>query len=863
MAVVNTRNPLSAGVYKSENDFTETPQNSVAFNAGYVGSYPWGPVDKPTRINSIGSLTSKFGTPTDWNYTDHFAVEDYMAYSSNVILTRVIDDMTFNAYSATSGNGLEMKAQVINGEVVGVTFVTFGAGYSIGDLIPVETTHEVVTQAVFEVTNVDAFGAIVGLEIVEGGRGYIQDDTLTPAQLELQVRNEDDFLLQEEAGCANSAASISIAASFANVIAKYPGVYGNSLIFSAARASEFESWEYKSLFTVAPSASVYEATFNVDQVTLPQEVVDALQGSEAVVTVDGIKVVEGVAPAQYTLDPATGLFTFNTETETFTGDDTTSVFQLVNANNIQTDNALVKVNGAEIPQWTGSGSIPKGYAKVNGNSVTFGVSTAFVSADGINDDYVLNFGSEAVDVNDIQVFVNGSQYTVVTTGTPNTGEVLVTSGTLNGNNTAILQFEATEIPPLGLNNIIAYTGFLGAADNIEISYNYPETGLLKVYTDQNEIHAVVVSADGTFGDSPNEVLETYSFLSTIKGTKSFEGQITYYKDLINRRSQFVWIGREFKDFTTVRLSGGTDSLTVGNPERIKGWEDHYRDAGKMDFTYLISGAADITLQNWLIDNILECRGDVFGTFSPSFDDVVCFTDNTSVIENVVKWRNEIRGSSYWATEGNWKLRYDQYNDQYRWLPLAQDTLGLISRSNQENGEWVSPAGTTRGIYKNYFRMAYIPTKAERDVLYPNDVNPVFDVDGIGAILYGDKTGVGRNSAFGEIGVRMLFIVMQSEIAEFFEDFLFEQNTAFVRRRAFNITNSYLRGKLGDGAMDDYRVVVDETNNTAEVINSQTLCVNIMVRPNRSINFVKLQFTNTRFGLTFDEIQEGQRVDINR
>lgn len=860
MSYVNSRNPLSPSVVKFERDYGAPINAALTHDAIYVGAYEWGPACEPTKVYNKTQLLEKFGRPRDWNYLHWFAVADYLAYSAPVCLIRAIDDNTFNAYAGNTGSNFSATVQVINGEVEGVTYQNYGTGYSVGDIIPLETTHDVVETAVLIVKRVDPFGAITEVEVSNSGKGYIDGDVVTPGKINVQIKNDDDFLLKVQTGCSGILEnSTSLSAFYPSVIARYPGTPGNQLIFSTARASDFEDWEYKEAFAVAPSATVveYALTENQNVVTVDPQVLSDWQ-NDWVVTVNSTEIIEGTTPGTYTKDAANNTITLNVDTEYFTGDNETTQFVLANVFNLPTTNVVVKVNDNEIEQWSGDGLVPEGYVRVNGEEVTFGSISASTSGDGANTNYRLNFGSSVIDTTDLKIFVAGQPFTVITTGTPAVGEVLVTTSTIAGNNVADLEFEPSQPAPNGTNNIIGQTGFLDATDNIEVSYNYPEEGSLKIFSDQNEIHAVVATKDGTFGSEAGEILEAYPFASLVPGTKSYDGSLTYYKDLINKRSNYIWISNDLLEFTTVQLSGGTDSLEVNNPELIEGWE-LVKDPDQKEGRYLIGGPADPVLANWLIDNILECRCDLLGAFSPRFEDVVC--TNGRYIEGAISWRQLIHSTSFAVTEGNWKLRYDEFNDVYRWVPLNPDTLGIIAASNQEFGEWVSPAGEKRGRYKNLVRLAYSPNKNERDQLYPNDINPVYDAKKVGPILYGTRTLVGRNSGFRDISDRMLFIMLEQNLVRYFKEFLFEKNTEATRRRAFNIVNPWLRNLLGSEAFDDYKLVIDETNNGPEVLNRNQLCGALYIRPNASIENVCLDFIRSPHGITFEEIQESQRLKV--
>ena len=127
------------------------------------------------------------------------------------------------------------------------------------------------------------------------------------------------------------------------------------------------------------------------------------------------------------------------------------------------------------------------------------------------------------------------------------------------------------------------------------------------------------------------------------------------------------------------------------------------------------------------------------------------------------YRDLFNSSSYAFMDSGWKKQYDKYNDTYRWIPLNGDMAGLCARTDQQRDAWFSPAGLNRGQVKNVTKLAWMPTKADRDNLYKNGINPVVTFKGEGTVLYGDKTLLAKPSAFDRINVRRLFIVLEKSI----------------------------------------------------------------------------------------------------
>ena len=198
--------------------------------------------------------------------------------------------------------------------------------------------------------------------------------------------------------------------------------------------------------------------------------------------------------------------------------------------------------------------------------------------------------------------------------------------------------------------------------------------------------------------------------------------------------------------------------------------------------------------------------------------------------------------------------YDKYNDVFRFVPLNGDIAGLAARTVLIADSWFSPAGFSRGVIRGAVKLAYNPTKTQRDTLYRARVNPVSTFPGQGTVLFGDKTALSAPSAFDRINVRRLFITLEKAISTASKFQLFEFNDEFTRAQFRNLVEPFLRDVQGRRGITDFLVVCDETNNTGDVIERNEFRADIFVKPTRSINFITLNFIATRTGVAFSEVQ---------
>jgi phage tail sheath protein FI len=270
----------------------------------------------------------------------------------------------------------------------------------------------------------------------------------------------------------------------------------------------------------------------------------------------------------------------------------------------------------------------------------------------------------------------------------------------------------------------------------------------------------------------------------------------------------------------------------------------------VDVSLLISGPGNATVAASLI-TIAETRKDCLVFLSPTRASVVNNAGSEST--SILSFRAGLTSSSYAILDSGYKYQYDKYNDVYRYVPLNGDIAGVCARTDLERDPWFSPGGLNRGIIKNVIKLAYNPTKAERDNLYVQGINPVVTFQGEGTILFGDKTMLNRPSVFDRINVRRLFVVLEKSIARAARSTLFEFNDQFTRAQFVNLVEPYLRDVQGRRGITDFRVVCDTTNNTPEVIDSNRFVGDIYIKPARSVNFIQLNFVAVRTGVSFEEI----------
>jgi phage tail sheath protein FI len=393
----------------------------------------------------------------------------------------------------------------------------------------------------------------------------------------------------------------------------------------------------------------------------------------------------------------------------------------------------------------------------------------------------------------------------------------------------------------------------------------------------DEVHVAVIDEDGEFSGVPNRVLETFSYLSLASNAKTTQGTGNYAPDVIARSSNYIWIaampaafgsnagtatanGKNYAGSGvlthTVSLVNGSNSGSLTSSEYATGFAT-VNDPNGTAVDFLIApGMGSASDQQTVVNSMVviaeNTRKDCVVVASPNRAAVVGnATPRASII--AAQTSNTFTRSSYLFADANYLKVYDKFNDNYVFIPAAASTAGIMAASDNNQAPWFSPAGTRRGRYFGVTSLSFNPDKSDRDELYKAGYNPIANLPGQGVTLFGDKTHLSRPSAFDRINVRRLFLTLEKAISSAAQNILFEFNDEFTRAEFVNIVEPVLRNVQGRRGITDFKLVCDETNNTAEIIDTNQFIANIFIKPARSINFITLNFVAVRSGVSFEEV----------
>ncbi len=427
----------------------------------------------------------------------------------------------------------------------------------------------------------------------------------------------------------------------------------------------------------------------------------------------------------------------------------------------------------------------------------------------------------------------------------------------------------------------------------------------------DEVHVVVIDDQGTITGNAGTILEKHLNLSKATDAEFSVGSTSYWRKYLATNSKYVYGGSAPVGVTTIAFSDNGSGIFELDDD--SGWDQKaenvnfsgsgsvtntlaggkdYNDGTDINATgALTSGLDDIISGLTLFENteettvdfilmgsanyakdsaqalankciaVAEARKDAVAFVSPyrqaflndSSVGNVTVNDIDTVTENVKSFFAPVTSTTYGVFDSGYKYMYDRFNDTFRYVPLNGDIAGTCARTDINQFPWFSPAGTSRGAILNAVKLAYNPGKKQRDILYSNRINPVMLSPGAGIILFGDKTGYGKSSAFDRINVRRLFIYLEDAISAAAKDILFEFNDELTRTNFINIVEPFLRDVQSKRGIFDFVVICDETNNTAAVIDNNEFVADIFIKPARSINFIGLTFVATRTGVAFEEV----------
>ena len=813
-------NLASPGIVVREVDLTIGRVDPVSASVGaLVAPFAKGPVDSPATIQSEADLLNTFGQPytTDKHYEHWMVASSYLAYGGTLLVSRADDSGLYNARVGT-GSSIKIKSDEHYNQL----------GYD----------EDTITSKTFVARNPGSWANGIKVAIIDGKADQILTGIGTTA-----VTNTTFSTTVSAAGTVGTASTTLIV-----------GINTTSIAVG-------QTLKLKTGFVGSGTTVVGIST-------------------NATYTGGAAGAIVTVSPALLN-DQAFSGVTFD-----FGAYSTTTTFAALKVGYGVTQSVAGRVNIG-----TGSTAVLYGYLKGIITEVGNGqISTKVVS-------HVSAAGTEtAVDYQQNGVFAFSQ-----------TGNVAIhtdTSATSYGTAAYTAESDWFEQQSITLSN--------GTIDWDTIA-DRPSTSAYAAARSSrfDEVHVIVIDDAGTISGNAGTILEKHLSLSKAKDAEFSVGSPSYWRKYLYNASTYLFGGSGPSGIATAGFSAngsanfelssdsGWDQDAQGvifggagsNTYTLTGGLNYNGQSGLTTSGSLSSGLDDIVsgytlfenTENYQVDFILmgsanypkeeaqalankciavaEARKDAVAFVSPyrqaflndNAVGTVTVNSEDAITNNVIQFYAPITSTTYGVFDSGYKYMFDRFNNTFRYVPLNGDIAGTCARNDINQFPWFSPAGTSRGAILNAVKLAYNPGKLQRDKLYSNRINPVIFSPGAGIILFGDKTGYGKASAFDRINVRRLFIYLENAISAAAKDQLFEFNDEITRTNFVNIIEPFLRDVQSKRGIFDYVVVCDETNNTAAVIDANEFVADIYIKPARSINFIGLTFIATRTGVAFEEI----------
>jgi hypothetical protein len=295
----------------------------------------------------------------------------------------------------------------------------------------------------------------------------------------------------------------------------------------------------------------------------------------------------------------------------------------------------------------------------------------------------------------------------------------------------------------------------------------------------------------------------------------------------------------YNAITDGNRSQGIPSASYNNMISLLSNADDYQ------FNTLLTPGLFNSLQTSQVSSIIsntQNRGD-----SIFILDLVPYSSTVSAVTTEAASRNTSYAASYWP----WLQTIDPDTGANVWVPASTMIAGVYAYNDSVSEPWFAPAGINRGGLGNVIRAEQKLPQTSRDTLYTAKVNPIATFPGTGVVVYGQKTLQTKASALDRVNVRRLLISLKSYIGQVANNLVFEQNTLATRNSFLSQVNPYLESVQQRQGLYAFKVVMDDTNNTADVIDRNQLVGAIYLQPTKTAEFIYLNFNILPTGVSFE------------
>jgi hypothetical protein len=357
------------------------------------------------------------------------------------------------------------------------------------------------------------------------------------------------------------------------------------------------------------------------------------------------------------------------------------------------------------------------------------------------------------------------------------------------------------------------------------------------------------------------------------GGKDSQGRNNYANAYYYANSKYIYVvagsgGASIVDtagFPLQKITPAGGAITTAGSADVDAGYDLFADSESFDVNLLTCHELAMNKSATIAQTRKDCFNIVTPMSQADINYIVGHSNSESSTYMVQKFgtKDSTSGKSfsnfgtYSGIYANAKYQYDKWNDVNRWVSIAGDIAGLCAQTDATHDTWWAVAGVENGKIKNAIKLAFNPNKSNRDDMYYNSLNSVISIPGEGiAVVYGQKTATGNSSAFDRMNVRRLMIHVEKTIATASRVGLFQFNDSFTRSRLVGIIDPFLRSVKSRRGIFDYKLIIDESNNTPEVIDQNGLVIDVYVKPTRVAEFIQINAVVVKTGVDFNEVIGG-------
>ena len=783
---------VSPGVFTREKDLSFLPQAIGEIGAAIVGPTQKGPAFVPTIVRSFNEFVDVFGDVTKDFYTP-YAVEQYLRSAGTVTIVRVLGE---DGYSNDVIKLYAISASATRS--LAYLAPSAGGNSGAGDLSVSSITGGDIgsNDSTLTVTGSDVSAYTATISFNTGSANYIE--------------NVFSYDAQTSVGAGGTTVPVYLYANFKNAQSSLNWV-GTEAISASVDTINFASTDYANGCTPSVQSQLINgARFNLFKIKTRSH--GSNVNDDFYVVISNVKAAGSIAGSDY------GSFSLAVHKV----DDGSLVESWHNLSfDATSTNYLPRVIGDR-------------YVTIDANGkLTYNGDWPNMS----NNIYISDYSALEFAPKTVVPMGHGAFTNPVPGGTHVNAAQLVTQQTSEN-----LEFDSTIPYGFDFNYYYTYNNNGKAHDNVAYLAPTPVsagTGNNVSMSLENMFGHASASAASGYATGSDKITLTGSHISQRKFALPFQGGFDGMNPAIVKNT-----GASITSTNTMGFDCST-ATTMGT-KVFKKAINAVSNPDEFDINLLVTPGIVHGLHSKVTAramNMVEERGDAFYVMDASIygESIATMTSRVTTLD-----------TNYAATYYPWVKIVDSGTSLPVWVPPSVVLPGVIAYTDQVSHEWFAPAGLNRGGLTTVVEAQTRLTHAERDDLYEERINPIASFPGQGVCVWGQKTLQAKPSALDRVNVRRLLIRLKKFIASSSRYLLFEQNTAGTRNRFLNIVNPFLDSVQANSGLSAFRVVMDESNNTPDVIDRNRLVGQIYIQPTRTAEFIVLDFVVLPTGATFPE-----------